>query len=74
MMNTNFLHIIPPIPVVIGERLKVGNLIPTASVKSFVWVEKECRWRILLDWGSHGTSIVYGNDEGKVWRRISTSN
>lgn len=58
----------PPVP---GERIIVSGLEQfEVTVSQLEWVPSENRYRLLLDWGEHGTSVIYSSDEGTVWRRF----
>jgi hypothetical protein len=61
-------------PVKVGERLVVYGRPERAIVKGVVWHPLDHRWVIVLDWGMHGTSRVYGDDEDKVWYRPALTN
>lgn len=61
-------------PVKLGERLIVIGRPEKAIVDNALWVESEARWKIILDWGEHGMSRVWGDDEGKTWVRPSSLN
>jgi hypothetical protein len=61
------LFVAPPQP---GERIIVSGWEHLeVKVSKVELIKSECRHKIFLDWGEHGTSHVYDHDEGKVWRR-----
>ncbi len=64
----------PECPVKIGDRLIVMNRPEKVVVENVFWDESTHRWKIILDWGSHGMSRVWGDDEGKTWARPSSLN
>jgi hypothetical protein len=61
--------------VKIGDRLVVNGMSHLKSVVSnIVYDESIARTRITLDWGEHGFSNVYLDDENVVWYKYSESN
>lgn len=66
----NMMHLCvkPPEP---GERIIVTGLEQfKVTVSKLEWIVEENRYKILLDWKEHGSSVVYSHDEGTVWRRF----
>lgn len=64
----------PVCPVKIGDRLIVMNRPEKVVVENVFWDEGQHRWKIILDWGQHGMSRVWGDDEGKTWVHPSSLN
>ena len=59
----------------VGDRVVVrgwAHLVTT--IAAIEWVPTEARWKLTLDWGEHGTSVVYDTDINNTWYRYSTSN
>ena len=62
-------------PVKKGERVSIPRWEHLrVTVKSVDWDPFDHAWVIILDWGEHGTSRVYGHDEGKTWQRYAAVN
>lgn len=61
-------------PVKLGERLIIMGRPEKAIVDNAFWDDSQHRWKIVLDWGEHGMSRVWGDDEGKTWTRPSSLN
>jgi len=62
-------------PLKNGERVVVTGMTKSVvTVKLSTWIYHEARWKIDLDWGEFGSSVIYDTDEGKTWYRYSTSN
>lgn len=72
-------------PIQKGERVVVGGnsqSYATAIVADCIFVPKENRWAITLEWpnippelgGGPGYSRVYDTDEGKGWYRYKATN
>lgn len=59
-------------PVKKGDRVVMKNWPEiTTIVADVFWHDSDARWVIIVDWGMHGISKVYGDDEGKTWIRLS---
>lgn len=58
----------------VGERIVVYGMLQKATVEDIVWDEKNCDWKINLDWGEFGKSRVWAHDEHKVWYRWVSNN
>lgn len=61
-------------PVIKGERIIIRNW-PEMETKvaDVFWVPTEARWCIIVDWGEHGFSKVYDDDQDRIWSRVPMS-
>ena len=58
----------------IGDQIVVSGIMPPAIVSNVRYIKEEDRYAIDLDWGDRGVSVVYDNDENKVWYTYTGSN
>jgi hypothetical protein len=60
--------------VKVGDTIRVYQMEQLAMVEG-VWYDKlTARIIIKLNWGEFGRSVVYANDENKIWYIYSSAN